>query len=79
MTDTAVRSVIIGELRTRGCELADGEDEVDLIAAGVNSVNLVRILTALEERFDIEFEASGFFAQPVTVARLEAEVNRHLV
>ncbi|MEU6587041.1 acyl carrier protein [Nocardia sp. NPDC046763] len=70
MNEATVRAAIAEELNARGYRLGADEHAADLIGAGVNSVNLVRVLTALEERFDIEFEASGFFREPVTIARL---------
>ncbi|WP_327145306.1 acyl carrier protein [Nocardia sp. NBC_01327] len=77
MNESTVCEAIAGELSTRGYQLDPEEYRTDLISAGVNSVNLVRVLTALEELFDIEFEAAGFFAEPVTVERLAAEIIEH--
>ncbi|MFI7190284.1 acyl carrier protein [Nocardia nova] len=75
MNKTDVVAVIIEELGARGCHLSGADLESDLIGAGMNSVNLVRVLSSLENRFDIEFDSSGFFTRPVTIARLEAEIT----
>lgn len=74
MSDTTVISAIVDELNMRGYQLEVEQHQTDLISLGLNSVNLVRVLSALEERFDIEFDASGFFTTPVTVNRLEIEI-----
>ncbi|MEV6427996.1 phosphopantetheine-binding protein [Nocardia sp. NPDC051463] len=78
MNDSIVREAIVDQLGARGYRLAVDEHETDLISAGVNSVNLVRVMSALEETFDIEFEAAGFFDESVTVARLAAEIIRRI-
>lgn len=74
MNEADIKHSIAEELGARGYRIGPNEFEADLIAAGINSVNLVRVLTALEERYDIEFETAGFFQEPVTVTRLAAAI-----
>ncbi len=76
MTDLAVRAAILEELASRGCALSDGEHDLDLISAGVNSATLIDILSALEDRFDVDLASERLFAEPVTVPRIEAELLR---
>ncbi|MEU7582065.1 acyl carrier protein [Streptomyces sp. NPDC041068] len=61
---------VADELAGQGYRIGPDEYEKDLIGAGVNSVSLVRLLSDLEERFDVEFEGAELFREPVTVARL---------
>ncbi|MEU4417927.1 acyl carrier protein [Nocardia salmonicida] len=78
MNEVDITQVIADELGARGYQIGPGEFASDLIGAGVNSVNLVRVLTALEERYNIEFEAAGFFREPVTVVRLAQKIIGYL-
>lgn len=73
MNEPMVSETIADELRKQGYPFGPDEYGADLIGAGVNSVNLVRLLSSLEDLFDIEFEAAQLFSGPVTVARI-AEV-----
>ncbi|MFF5037379.1 acyl carrier protein [Nocardia salmonicida] len=74
MNEADIKQVIADELSASGYRISPEEFAADLITAGVNSVNLVRVLSALEERYDIEFDAAGFFREPVTVVRLTEEI-----
>ncbi|MFB7874094.1 acyl carrier protein [Nocardia sp. NPDC056064] len=76
MNESTVRAAVAAELNTHGYRLGAEEYESDLIGAGVNSVNLVRVLTALEERFDIEFDAARLLSAPMTIAQLAAAIIR---
>lgn len=70
MNEADIEQAIAEDLEACGYRIGRDEFEMDLITAGINSVNLVRVLTTLEERYDIEFETSGFLREPVTVTRL---------
>ncbi|GHE38009.1 hypothetical protein GCM10018785_04510 [Streptomyces longispororuber] len=70
MNGTTVCAVIVDELDRQGYRLGPEEYGEDLVGAGVNSVSLVRLLSCLEDRFDIEFEVARLFREPVTVTRL---------
>lgn len=76
MADSDVRTVILAELESHGYPPFAADPDLDLISHGVNSAALVQILSALEDRFDIDFEMDRLFTGPVTVARLEAEAAR---
>ncbi|MFF1718365.1 acyl carrier protein [Streptomyces sviceus] len=76
MTAAEVRAVIHEELAAYGLPSLTDRPELDLISAGVNSAALIQILSALEDRFDLDLEMEPLFAEPVTVARLEAEITR---
>ncbi|MFJ4932432.1 acyl carrier protein [Streptomyces pseudovenezuelae] len=76
MTAFEVRAVIQEELAAHGFPSLTDRPELDLISAGVNSAALIQILSALEDRFDLDLEMEPLFAEPVTVARLEAEITR---
>ncbi|GGV01079.1 hypothetical protein GCM10010495_10120 [Kitasatospora herbaricolor] len=75
MTVPHVRAVILDELESHGHRPAGQDPDLDLIGAGVNSVTLVQILSALEDAFDVDLDISALFARPVTVARLEAAIT----
>jgi len=79
MTSSGVRAAILRELESSGHLLAETEHDLDLVSAGVNSASLIRILSALEELFDIDLDVERLFAGPVTVTRLEAEIIRAAV
>ncbi|MFE0171805.1 acyl carrier protein [Streptomyces sp. NPDC059002] len=70
MNEPMVSEAIAAELREQGYPFGPDEYHTDLIGAGVNSVNLIRLLSRLEDRFDMEFEAARLFGEQVTVARL---------
>ncbi|MEV5975405.1 acyl carrier protein [Streptomyces sp. NPDC052114] len=70
MNEATVAEAIAGELARHGYGIGPDEYGTDLIGAGVNSVDLVRLLSGLEERYDVEFDGAAVFAGPVTVARL---------
>lgn len=74
MKESDVRPGLLEELEVRGFQIAAEDFVTDLIAIGVNSINLIQLISALEDRFDIEFELSDLFANPVTVERLEKEI-----
>ncbi|MFF4033738.1 acyl carrier protein [Streptomyces sviceus] len=76
MTASEVRAVIHEELAAHGFPSLTDRPELDLISAGVNSAALIQILSALEDRFDLDLEMEPLFAEPLTVARLEAEITR---
>lgn len=78
MNEADIKQAIADELAARGYRIGQSEFEQDLIGAGINSVNLVRVLTSLEERYDFEFDTAGFFREPVTVARLAEEIGATL-
>ncbi|MGN5376721.1 hypothetical protein BIV25_36275 [Streptomyces sp. MUSC 14] len=67
-------NTIVDQLRQQGCGIGPDEYEADLIGAGLNSVTMVRLLSVLEEEFDVEFAVARLFREPVTVARLAAEI-----
>lgn len=74
MNGSAVLSTIADQLREQGYELGPAEYDVDLIGAGLNSVNMVRLLSCLEEEFDIDLPVARLFDEPVTVVRLATEI-----
>ncbi|TDP37669.1 acyl carrier protein [Nocardia ignorata] len=74
MSEADIKQVIADELGARGYQIGPDEFAADLISVGVNSVNLVRVLTTLEEQYNIEFEPTGFFREPVTVVRLAQKI-----
>ncbi|MDO1486851.1 Phosphopantetheine attachment site [Rhodococcus rhodochrous] len=77
MTGSDVRAAIFAELESHGCPpLEEAEPDLDLISRGVNSATLIQVLSALEDRFDIDFEMEPLFSGPMTVTRLEAEIMR---
>ncbi|SOB85216.1 Phosphopantetheine attachment site [Streptomyces sp. 1331.2] len=73
-----VTGTIVDQLARQGYRIAPEEYEADLVGAGVNSVNLVRLLSVLEEEFDVEFAVAELFREPVTVARLAAEIHAQI-
>jgi acyl carrier protein len=73
MTD--VRTAILKELGERGVALGE-DDDLDLIAAGVNSATVIKVLSALEDTFDVDLVTEELFAGPITIARLEVELSR---
>ncbi|MFE0642943.1 phosphopantetheine-binding protein [Streptomyces sp. NPDC058877] len=75
MTGSDVRAAVLAELDAHGCPPLAGPG-TDLIGHGVNSAALIQILSALEDRFDVDLDLEALFAAPVTVSRLEAEVVR---
>ncbi|WP_329182099.1 acyl carrier protein (plasmid) [Streptomyces decoyicus] len=77
MNEPMVSEVIADELRKQGYPLSRDEYRTDLIGAGVNSVNLIRLLSSLEDLFDIDFEAAQLFSDPVTVARIAEVILAH--
>ena len=78
VNEPAVIGTIVDRLRQQGCAIGPDEYGADLIGAGLNSVAVVRLLSVLEEEFDVEFAVARLFREPVTVARLAAEiVERH--
>ncbi|MDX3228675.1 acyl carrier protein [Streptomyces sp. ME19-01-6] len=70
MNESMVLEAVVGQLRKQGYSLRPEEYDTDLISAGVNSVNLVRLLSTLEDSFNVEIRVAKFAEQPVTVARL---------
>jgi acyl carrier protein len=78
MSRSDVRSAIVKELGERGMTLGEGDDDVDLISVGVNSATVIKVLSTLEDRFDVDLVTEELFAGPITVARLEAELSRLL-
>ncbi|MGW2651123.1 acyl carrier protein [Streptomyces sp. NPDC001393] len=80
MNEQAVISTIVDRLRQQGYRVGPDEYEADLIGAGLNSVTMVRLLSVLEDDFDVEFAVARLFREPVTVARLAAQiVSQHTV
>ncbi|MGW1915399.1 acyl carrier protein [Streptomyces sp. NPDC002076] len=80
MNEPTVISGIVDQLQQQGYGIGPDEYEADLIGAGLNSVNMVRLLSVLEEEFDVEFAVARLFREPVTVARLAAEIlSQHAV
>ncbi|MHC0429720.1 acyl carrier protein [Streptomyces sp. O3] len=74
-TGSDIRTAVLAELAAHGCPpLAD--PGADLIGHGVNSAALIQILSALEDRFDVDLDLEALFAAPVTVSRLETEITR---
>lgn len=71
-----VRGAIHEELTAHGCSAPADRPDLDLIGLGVNSAVLIQILSALEDRFDIDLDTEQLFAEPLTVARLEAGITR---
>ncbi|MFJ9055884.1 phosphopantetheine-binding protein [Streptomyces sp. NPDC102409] len=76
MTESEVRAAIHEELTAHGFPRLRDRPGLDLISAGVNSVTLIQILSALEDRFDVDLETEPLFAEPATVERLAAEITR---
>jgi hypothetical protein len=66
----------LAALSTTWDRLDGAEPGLSLIRAGVNSVTLIEVVSALEDVFDIDFGTEGLFAEPATVLRLEAEILR---
>ncbi|MER7228783.1 acyl carrier protein [Streptomyces rubradiris] len=80
MSEPEVIDAIVEQLRRQGYGIGPDEYEADLIGAGVGSLVMVRLLSVLEEEFDVEFAVARIFGEPVTVARLAAEIlSRHAV
>lgn len=76
MTSSSVRAAILAELQSNGHMLARTEHDLDLISAGINSASLIRILSNLEDLFDVDLDVEQLFSEPITVSRLEAEIIR---
>lgn len=74
MTDAMVRTAIVEELEARGYAVPESGQELDLVCLGVNSAALIQILSALEDTFDIDLDVEQLFSEPVTVARLAAQI-----
>ncbi|MET7987506.1 MULTISPECIES: acyl carrier protein [unclassified Streptomyces] len=74
MNESTVLSTIAGQLRVQGYDIGPDEYDADLIGAGLNSVNMIRLLSRLEDEFDVDFPVARLFTEPVSVARLAAEV-----
>ncbi|MEU2658970.1 acyl carrier protein [Streptomyces sp. NPDC007325] len=75
MTLPDVRAAVLAELDAHGYPPLAGPG-ADLVGHGVNSAALIQILSALEDRFDVDLDLESLFAAPVTVSRLEAEIVR---
>ncbi|MFF5897124.1 acyl carrier protein [Streptomyces argenteolus] len=75
-TGSEVRGAIHEELAAHGCSAPADRPDLDLIGLGVNSATLIQILSALEDRFDVDLDMEQLFAEPLTVARLEAGITR---
>ncbi|MER5402460.1 acyl carrier protein [Streptomyces sp. NPDC002599] len=67
-------STIVGQLRQQGYDIGPDAYDADLIGAGLNSVNMIRLLSCLEEEFDIDLPVARLFSEPVTVQRLTTQI-----
>lgn len=76
MTSSGVRAAILRELESNGHTLAKTEHDLDLISAGINSASLIRVLSTLEDLFDVDLDVERLFSEPITVSRLEIEIIR---
>ncbi|MFD3534771.1 acyl carrier protein [Streptomyces sp. NPDC058664] len=76
MPGSDVRAAVLAELEAHGHPLPAADPDADLIGHGVNSAALIQILSALEDRFDVDLDLEALFDAPVTVSRLEAELVR---
>ncbi|MQS05633.1 acyl carrier protein [Streptomyces alkaliphilus] len=74
MTDAMVRTAIVEELKACGYVVPESGQQLDLVGLGVNSAALIQILSALEDTFDVDLDVEQLFSEPVTVARLEAQI-----
>ncbi|MFE4975173.1 acyl carrier protein [Kitasatospora sp. NPDC056651] len=73
---TDVPGAVREEFASRGHRLSPEQDDADLIGLGVNSVTLIQVLSALEDAFGIDLDLELLFSEPVTAARLAAEIER---
>ncbi|WP_282692725.1 acyl carrier protein [Streptomyces sp. CC208A] len=76
MSESDARAAVLAELGAHGYPLLAADPDADLIGHGVNSAALIQILSALEDRFDVDLELEALFAGPVTVSGLAAELVR---
>lgn len=65
-----IHDVVRRELDARGHGAAHLDDTRTLVAAGVSSVTLVQVLSALEDAYDVDLDVERIFAGPVTVRAL---------
>lgn len=70
--DARARAAVTEELARLGFDVPEAAYGQDLIGLGVNSVALVQVLSALEDRYDADLDMDGLFAAPLTVERLAA-------
>lgn len=77
MTISDVRSAVVDELAARGFALPESAYDDNLIGQGMNSATLVQVLSALEDRFDVDLATEELFAEPITVIRIERALERH--
>lgn len=73
MVRSAVQDVIREEVAARG-----GEPAGSLLAAGLGSAAVVHLVSALEDRFDVDLDVEALFTGPLTVEHLELQVMEAL-
>lgn len=70
--DARACAAVTEELLRLGFDVPEAAYGQDLIGLGVNSVALVQVLSALEDRYDADIDMDGLFAAPLTVERMAA-------
>jgi acyl carrier protein len=71
-----VHAAVVAELQAHGHTVPESGYDTGLFSLGVNSADLIQVMSVLEDAFGIDLDLERLFASPVTVARLVAEVVR---
>ena len=78
MSRPAVTDAVTEQLRACGHPASTVDRDLPLVRAGVNSATVIQVLSTLEDVFDVDLDLDRLFAEPLTPARIEAEIIRAL-